>query len=316
MTELPDRPFDLSQLAAIDLTRAGLRTLVETGAVRRVLRGVYCRSDVEDSVELRAQAAALALPPDVVVCDRSAAWLWGVDCFDYAEHEFLPDLEVVAVGGKDRSRRGELLSGKRDLREDEICEIGGVRVTTPLRTACDLACLRGRNAALAIYDAFRREHDLTCADFERMLLRFRGRRGVKQARELAPYAVAASESPGESWTRMTIIDAGLRAPEPQVWVHVPGVGWVRLDLAYEHLRIAIEYDGEEHHSSDSDRRRDQERREALRRAGWIVVVVRKDDFTGRASDRWLAQLRDALAERVPAYQRRYSRGESRDPRER
>ena len=314
MTELPNHPFHLSDVASIGLTRARLRTLVESGVVRRVLRGVYCRSDPKDCVELRAQAAALVLPPDVVICDRSAAWLWGVDCFDYAEHEFLPDLEVVAIGGKDRSRRGELLSGKRDLRDDEICEIEGVRVTTPLRTACDLACLRGRNAALAIYDAFRREHGLTCVDFERMLFRFRGRRGVKQARELAPYAVAASESPGESWTRMTIIDAGLQAPEPQVWVYVPGIGWVRLDLAYEYLRIAIEYDGEEHHSSDADRRHDEERREALRRAGWIVIVVRKGDFTGVSSDRWLTELREALAERVPAYQRRYSRGEAWDPR--
>ena len=313
MTQLPDHPFHLSDIASLGLTRASLRSLVETHVVRRVLRGVYCRADLEDSLDLRIAAAALVLPPDVVLCDRSAAWLWGVDCFDYAEHAFLPELEVVAVGGRDRSRRGELLSGKRDLREDEICEIGGIRVTTPLRTACDLACLHGRNSALAVYDAFRREHGLTCADFERMLIRFRGRRGVKQARELAPYAVDTSESPGESWTRMVIIDAGLQAPTPQVWVHLPGIGWVRLDLAYEHLRVAIEYDGEEHHSTDADRGRDEARREALRRAGWIVIVVRKGDFTGLTSDRWLAELREALDERVPAYRRRYSRGESWDP---
>lgn len=314
MTELPDRPFLLSEIPDLGLSRHRLDTLVAEGAVRRVLRGVYCRADLPNTFELRAECAALVLPEHAVVCDRSAAWLWGVECFDYAEQEFLPQLETVSVDGNDRVRRVEVYGGKRDLRDDEICEVAGVRVTTPLRTACDLACLRGRNAALAIYDAFRREHGLTCADFERMLLRFRGRRGVKQARELAPYAVAASESPGESWSRMVIIDAGLKAPEPQVWVHVRGIGWVRLDLAYEHLRIAIEYDGEEHHTSDADRAHDQERREALRRAGWIVIVVRKGDFTGLTSDRWLSELREALAERVPAYQRRYSRGESWDPR--
>lgn len=316
MSELPKQPFLLSQLPAVGLTRSNLRDLVEAGAVRRMFRGVYCRADIEDSVELRAQAAALALPPGTVVCDRSAAWLWGVDCFDHAEHELLPALEVVSVNGQDRSRRGQLLSGKRDLLPDEICQVGGVRVTTPLRTACDLACLRGRNAALAVYDSFRREHGLSCADFERMLRRFRGRRGVKQARELAPYAVDTSESPGESWTRMVIIDAGLRPPEPQVWTHVPGFGWVRLDLAYEHLRVAIEYDGEEHHSTEADRARDEERRDALRAAGWLVIVVRKSDFTAAASDRWLGELRQALTERAPTYRRRYSRGESRDPRAR
>ena len=316
MTELPDHPFLYADLDRLGISRHRLDRLVADGVVRRVLRSVYCRADLPDSFDLRVQCAGLVLPPHAVLCDRSAAWLWGVDCFDYAEHEFLPRLEFVSVDGKDRIRRGEVYGGKRDLRDDEICTINGVRVTTPLRTACDLASLHGRNAALAIYDAFRREHGLTCADYERMLLRFRGRRGVVQARELAPYAVASSESPGESWTRMVISDAGLRAPTPQVWVHVPGYGWVRLDLAYEHLRIAIEYDGEEHHTTDADRARDEERRDALRRAGWVVIVVRKTDFTGQTSERWLTELREALDERVPAYRRRYSRGAAWDPRSR
>lgn len=316
MTDLPDHPFDLAGAERLGLSRHRLDALVAEGAVRRMLQGVYCRADLPDTVELRARCAALVLPAHAVVCDRSAAWLWGVECFDYAEQEFLPKLEVVSVDGNDRVRRGEVYGGKRALRDDEICEIEGIRVTTPLRTACDLATLRGRNAALAIYDAFSREHGLTCADYERMLLRFRGRRGVKQARELAPYATAKSESPGESWTRMTVIDAGLKAPEPQVWVLVPEFGWVRLDLAYEHLRIAIEYDGEEFHTADEDRDADEKRREALRRAGWAVIVVRKGDFTGLTSDRWLAELRQEIAERVPAYRRRSSRGESWDPRRR
>ena len=316
MAPLPDHPFQSADLARLGLTRHQLDRLVADGVVRRVLRGVYCRADLPDTVGLRITCAGLVLPPHAVLCDRSAAWIWGVDCFDYAEHEFLPRLEVVSVDGHDRTLRSEMYGGRRTLREDEICTIDGVRVTTPLRTACDLACLRGRNAALAIYDAFRREHGLTCADYERMLLRFRGRRGVVQARELAPYAVASSESAGESWTRMVIIDAGLRAPTPQVWVHVPGYGWVRLDLAYEHLRVAIEYDGEEHHSTDADRARDEERREALRRAGWIVIVVRKGDFTGMTSDQWLGELRRALDDRVPVHRRHYSRGETWGPRSR
>ena len=47
-----------------------------------------------------------------------------------------------------------------------------------------------------------------------------------------------------------------------------------------------------------------------------MIVVRKADFTGLTSDRWLTELREAIAERVPAYRRRYSRGESWDPRKR
>jgi very-short-patch-repair endonuclease len=315
-TVLPDHPFTARDLADLGLERQQLRRLLADGVVRKILYGVYCRTDLEDTVQLRASAAALVLPGHAVICDRSAAWLWGVSCFDYAEIEILPRLEVVSVGGKDRSRRGGLYGGKRALLEDEICEIGGVRVTSPVRTAIDLACLRGRRDALAVLDAFRRQFGISCEDYDRQLRRFRGRRGCKQARELAPLSIADAESQGESWTRMTIIDDGLAPPRAQVEVRVPGYGWVRLDLAYEHLRIAIEYDGEEFHSSEEDRAADERRRSALRAAGWIVIVVTKSDFASPRVDEWLAELRQAIAERVPAYRRVYSRGESWDPRAR
>jgi hypothetical protein len=307
---LPDHPFTAADLPRLGLTRGQLRNLLSEGVVRMAPYGVYCRSDLPDTVGLRARAASLVLPDHAVICDRSAAWLWGISCLEYAELEVPPALEVVSYGGEDRSRRAGLYGGKRDLLPDEITQVDGVRVTTPLRTAIDLACLRGRRDALAVLDAFRRGFGLTCEDYERQLRRFKGRRGCKQARELAPLAIADAESQGESWTRMTIIDDGLSPPRAQVEVRVPNHGWVRLDLAYEHLRIAIEYDGVEFHTSDEDRAADRRRREALRQDGWIVIVVTKADFTGPRLESWLSELRTAVAERVPAYRRVHSRGES------
>jgi len=315
-SSLPDHPFVIGDLARLGLSHAQLRGLLSEGVVRTELYGVYCRSDLPDTLDLRARSASLVLPPHVVVCDRSAAWLWGISCLEYAELDVLPALEVVSCGGEDRSRRSGVYGGKRDLLPDEVTEVDGVRVTTPLRTAIDLACLRGRRDALAVLDAFRRGFGLTCEDYERQLLRFERRRGCKQARELAPLAIVDAESQGESWTRMTIVDDGLAPPRAQVEVLLPDHGWVRLDLAYEHLRIAIEYDGAEFHTSDEDRAADRRRREALEREGWIVIVVTKDDFTGARLETWLSELRTAIAERVPAYRRVYSRGESWDPRRR
>lgn len=316
MSDLPATPLTLTALSALGVGRRRLDRLVDDGVVRRQLRGVYVRADLRDTLDLRAQCAALVLPAHAVVCDRSAAWLWGVDCLEPGEHEFLPRLETVSVSGNDRVRRGEVYGGKRDLRPDEIAEVRGMRVTTPVRTACDLACLRGRRSALAVYDAFRRHCGLTCHDYQRMLVRFAGRRGVRQARELAPYAITGAESQGESWLRADIIDGGLRPPDAQVWVHLPGLGWVRLDLAYEHLRVAIEYDGEEFHSTHDQRIADTRRRDALRRAGWLVIVVTKADFRAGADGAWLGELNAAIAARVPTYRRIYSRGESWDPRRR
>lgn len=271
---------------------------------------MFVRYDVPDSVELRAAAAAMALPPHTVVCDRSAAWLHGIDCFDPHEDGSLTALEVVAIGAHDRTRRPELYGGKRSLLAEDICEVHGVKVTTPARTAADLARLRGRRAALAVLDAFARHHAVSGADHRRLAERLAGHRGVVQYRELACLADPRSESFGESWVRMDILDHGLPAPTPQVWVDLPGFGRVRLDLAYALLKIAVEYDGEEFHSSLSARCADERRRKALRDAGWIVIVVTKEDFRRTSDAGWLNEISSALEERRTASRRRYSRAET------
>lgn len=314
MTDLPPRPLNLRDLKGLGLSGSKVRYLVAEGRLRRVVRGVYCPADLPDSLELRAQCLAMVLPARAVVCDRTAAWLWGIDCLEPGEQcGGPPRVEVVALGGHDRTRRREALGGKRDLVEAEICTVAGVRVTTPVRTACDLASLRGRYPALAVYDAFARQFGLTPVDYARQLQRFVGRRGVKQARELATYAVGLAESPGESWTRLAIIDAGLPPPEPQVWVTMPDGHRFRLDLAYPQLRIAVEYDGEEFHTSADHRAADDARRRSLISLGWHVIVVRKGQFTGAGLDSWLPPLREEIARRTTTYARVYARGEAWTP---
>ncbi len=274
---------------------------------------MFARTDLGDDQKLRVACARLVLPEHAVVSDRSAAWLHGVDCHDYADLVLGPRLEIVSIDGHEPLRRPEWLAGKRTLTPDDICEIEGVLVTTPLRTACDVACLRGRRRALAVLDAFKIKNDLNERDFTRVFPRFARRRGVIQLRELVPLSSPLAESQPESWTRMIIIDDQLPVPKPQVAVFVPGHGYVRLDLAYAELKIAVEYDGEEFHSSDEDQEADRARRKALRAAGWIVIVVRKDGFSGPARDAWIRELRSALADRLPERRtkRVYSRGERR-----
>jgi hypothetical protein len=310
MTSLPDRPFTIAEVAELGISRKRLRIDLREGRVRRVFRGVYCPSGIPDSTATRARCAALVMQDHTALCDRTAAWLHGVDCLDHRELEQLPALEVVSVTGHGRVRRSGTSGGQRELLEDELCEIDGVLVTTAVRTALDLACLHGRNAALATLDAFMRHCDLTLADFTRCLPRYHRRRGVKQLRELIQYASPYAESAGESWTRMTMIDAGLPVPKLQHWVDDGGRPRYRLDLAYPLLKIAIEYDGEEFHTGDQFLAADQERRGWLRDNGWLVIVVRKSDFKRDTCEGWLAELREAVRERTPVRNRRYSRGET------
>ncbi len=277
------------------MSRRTLDDLVRNHKVRRVLQGVYVRADLADDQEVRVQAAALALRPFVVVCDRTAAWIHGVETFRYRELDVPPPLETYALRGRCRTTRKQCAGGTRDLSDEDIMAIGGVLVTTPLRTALDLGCKLSRHEAIAAIDWFMRVHGITREELEAQLPRYFRRRGVVQLRELIPLADPRAESTGESWTRLEIRDAGLPAPQPQYWVVHEGRELFRLDLAYPHARVAVEYDGQEFHtSSEEQREHDRARRQWLRDHGWTVIVVDKDSFTFEALAAWLGELRVAL----------------------
>jgi hypothetical protein len=293
--ELPPSPFTSRQgEERYGLTRQVLRQLVADGSCRRVLRGVYQRTDVPDTVETRARAAALVLPPYGVFCDRTAAWLHGIDAFRYRELEVLPPLDIVVLRDFNRLRRIGVAGGSRDLDPLDVLAIGDVRVTTPLRTALDLGCSLRPTAALAVLDQFMRVHHLTRAEMAAEVLRYRGRRGVIQLRWMISLADSASESAGESWIRLAIVKANLPHPELQIVVVLDGRE-LRLDLAYPKHRICIEYDGAEFHTSPSQRRADDARRDLLRAHGWTVIVVTKDELDRESISRWTQAIRDALA---------------------
>ena len=292
MTEdsLPDHPFTWRHAKRSRISRARLRAALRERRVVRLLLGVYIRADVELTVEVRARAASLVISPHAVVCDRTAAWIWGVECHEFRELDGLPPLETYVLRGHNPPERAEISGGSRDLMPCDWVDLHGVKVTTPLRTALDLGCKLRRREALAAMDSLMRAHVFTHADLRGVLPRYFRRRGVIQLRELVPLVDGRAESPGESWTRLEIIDHGLLAPEPQWWVVIEGVPTYRLDLAYPHARIAVEYDGEEFHSSEEAKERDQARRRWLRENGWTVIVVDKRSFTDEALTAWLGEL--------------------------
>lgn len=294
---LPTEPFTTRDAARLRWSRTELSRAVATGALRRVFTGVYVRADVPDSTLLRARAASLVMSPHSVLCDRTAAWIHGIDVFRYAELETIPSLESYVLRGHDPTDRAHCHGGTRDLLPEDWCLIDGVRVTTPVRTAVDLACKLPRREAAAALDAFARDHGVTVAEMNRLLSRYRRRRGVIQARELVQLTDPRSESSGESWTRLEIHDHGLPGPQPQFWVLVDGVPVYRLDLAYPKAKVLVEYDGEDFHTSPADRAHDKERREFLRRRGWHVIVVTKASFAAEALDAWISELRQVLRER-------------------
>jgi hypothetical protein len=291
---LTDEPFTRADLEASGISLAVLRQAVRTGRIRRVLRGVYVDDRVPDTVGLRVLAMKRVVSPGHIACDRSAAWMHGVDMLGVTGTRALPPIEVAALRGSPVTDRREIHGRNRDLAARDVQDLDGVLVTTPLRTALDLGCVLRRRDALAALDQFRRifglsEHDVMCE-----VPRYFRRRGVIQLRELIPLSDPLSESVRESWTRLAIHDAGLPKPVLQHEIEVDGVLWCRLDLAYLDRRVAVEYDGEEFHHTPEQLEHDARRRTWLADEGWHSVVVRRGDFTGARLQGWTTELADAL----------------------
>jgi hypothetical protein len=138
-----------------------------------------------------------------------------------------------------------------------------------------------------------RAYGITHDEMVEQLPRYRRRRGVVQLRRLIPLATPLAESPGESWMRMAIIQAGLPMPQPQYWVRDYGKKKYRLDLAYVLAKIAIEYDGRKYHSK-KHRAKDERRRKWLRDHGWTVIVVTRHSFTLDAWMAWTGEISAAM----------------------
>jgi hypothetical protein len=302
----PTEPFTMSSAKRFGISPAKVRRAARRRLLVSVLRGVYLRSDVELTTKVKLAAAALVISPHAVACDRTAAWLWGVDVFEYGELDTTPPLETYVLRGRNATDRPEVRGGVRDLLPEDWVEINGVKVTTPLRTALDLGCKLNRRPALAAMDALMRGHGFTHEAMHRLAVRFFRRRGVVQLRELIPLVDPRAESQPESWTRLELVDHGLPTPEPQYWIVIGGVPTYRLDLAYPRARVVIEYNGEEFHTSDEDREADEKRREWLENHGWTVIVVTKESFSDVALAKWIGEVRVALAEAQRPRPRIYS----------
>lgn len=275
-----DRPFSAAEASRLGVDESLRRRLVQRGLLRPLLRGVFVSASLPDSLRLRVAALELVVPEHAVVVDRTAAWLHGVDALPRSAIHRMPSLDVFSTRGS-RMRRPGVASGIRDLTARDLADVGGLTVTTHLRTACDLGRLLWRFDALGVIDGFLRlglDHDLLLNEVGR----FAGYRGVRQLRTLAPLGDPGAESVPESALRLHWYDADLPPPSTQIWVDDDdGVPKFRIDVGDRSVRYGAEYFGEEFH--DEEQQDADEARLAWleERRDWHMDVFRKDDVYGR-----------------------------------
>lgn len=274
------RPLLVASHAEVGIARWQVTTAIRDRLLRRVYRGCVVDARVPDTRRLRVEAIDLIRPPDAVACNETAAFLFGIDAYKPSER-FLLTPSFVVPHSTTRIERPGVRCRQALIDPIDLAVVDGVLTTTPVRTTSDL--LRGlyRPYALAAADAFLRAGLVGRDELIGYVHQLNGYRWIVQARSLAVLADGRAESPGESWQRLRIHDAGLPPPELQFEVF-DRVGNVRrLDHAYPELLIASEYDGTDFHTHELDRLYDVERRTELTDLqGWRWVNGDRDRIFG------------------------------------
>lgn len=179
---------------------------------------------------------------------------------------------------------------RSDLEPEDLMEIDGISLTSPLRTAFDLARRRAPWHAVTAVDRLAHLGIVDLTELGHYADSLSRKHGARRALTVIRQADARAESPPESLTRMVWHDA--RLPRPTVNAEVrtaDGEFVARVDLLDPRSRLVVEYDGS-HHASAEQRARDSRREEALEELGYVVVKVTSTDLASPGS-RWRLRAR-------------------------
>lgn len=282
--QLKDGPFTLALARANGVSRRSLQGC----AYRRLAQGIYVFAGVELDRAAWIAAASLALPPGSAVSGPWAAWVWGV--------ELLPptarDVEITVPRSSRVDSRPGVTVRRALLPTTEVVVVNGVRVTSELRTAFDLARRGPRDDAVIALDAMLFARLINRTGLQRYIDDHPGWRGVRWAADHLRLAVDRVESPMETRLRLVLLDGGLPIPVVNESVcDARGRFIARPDLRID--RVIVEFDGAVHRTAQ--RHRDDLRRQnALVQAGYVILRYTAADVYGRPAA-IVAEVRAALS---------------------
>lgn len=258
-----------------------LRRLKRRGELVHVRRGSWVRGP--DHGELTPEqrhsrlvvAVASAVGPPAVVSHTSAAVLHGLPVWSSG----LGRVHLTRSRSTGAQRRSDVEVHSATLESADVQVVNGLAVTSLARTVADLGRRLPFEQAVASGDRAA-ALGLDFGNLEAVLDGMQRWPGVCQARRVADFLDARSESVGESVSRVRIAEEGLPSPIPQREIFdQDGVLIGRADFAWEQYRTIGEFDGKAKYGDllqpgqlPSDVLFAEKLREdALRDAGWQIV---------------------------------------------
>jgi hypothetical protein len=213
----------------------------------------------------RIRAAVASLGADAFAVLESAAELHGI-----AGLRSGPTIHVSVPVRAPRPQRPNdpcLVVHQLTVRAGDVCRVGGIATTTPVRTLADLVLRLDRYAAVCLLDSALNRGLVGDADLASIPRLIRGRRGAVAARGYLAEADGRAQSPLETRTRLRCVDGRVPPDVLQLEVrdddgYLLGIG----DLGWRAPRVIAEADGRGPHNTPeaayADRRVN---------AGWTVL---------------------------------------------
>jgi hypothetical protein len=266
-------------LAAGVLTRGALRWNYD-----RVLPRVHVPKGEASTLAVRTVNAWLWSDRRGIIAGRAAAALHG--------SQYVEDTVPIELITKHTRKRPGVIVREERIADDEICQIGEFRVTSPARTALDLGRYLLRDDAVAHLDALgaatgtNAEAALAIAD------RHKRARKIRDAKIALALMDAGSQSPQESRLRLDLIDAGFPRPRTQICVR-DGYRVAYIDMGWDEPKIGLDYEGKHHLDQRPTYVKDIGRYELIERQGWIDLRVVKE----QSKSFIISRVREAAARR-------------------
>ncbi|MUL85297.1 MULTISPECIES: hypothetical protein [unclassified Mycolicibacterium] len=245
-------------LAAGDVTRGELRWNSTA-----VLPNIYLPNGARRVVFTNAAAAWLWSGRKGIIAGRAAASLHGVNWIEN-------DADIDMIAAYRRPCPGVVIRRDR-ISESEVCTVANLPVTTPARTALDLARQLERDTAVAHLDALSAVTGVTAAEVLDLAECYPHTRGIRAARDSVDLMDCGVWSRRETWLRLLVIDAGM--PTPQTDIDVEDDQWDgRVAVGWERWKVGLDIQ-DELITDPYLAVQDVHKAELLQRLGWLHLRV-------------------------------------------
>jgi hypothetical protein len=223
---------------------AALRRRAARGELRRLATGTYVAADLWQALTprrrhvLRALAVVDRLDARVVVSHRSAAAVHDVPVIG----EWPEQVHVTDPARRSTQTSTGVVRHAAPLTPEEARVVRSLRVTSPARTAVDLALTSSFRDGVAALDGVLHSRSSTRDELTAALEARPTARGRVGARRALTFAHAGAESAGESWCRVLLRQLG--APPPVLQQAFPWAGGRDVvDFWWPEFGIVLEFDG-------------------------------------------------------------------------